>query len=128
MIENPTEMDSVEIDPSWVTDPELAQVLALLTVVRAQVPAGTRLPIESVEADDAIRTRLLELAFDRRPLPTDMLESVERVRKRAAGAELAELRQQLAGLEPGSEEHSAALRHLIALERMRRGGNGGDER
>lgn len=127
IIENPPELERAEIDPSWVTDEELAVLLPLLQALRAEVPAGTRLPIESVEADDQVRTRLLELAFDRRPLPADMLEPVERVRRRAAGAELATLREQLEAMEPGSEEHSDALRRLIALERMRRGGGGGDE-
>jgi DNA primase len=96
------------------TDPRLAAAFGALA---RPWPDGK---VELTEiADSGSRSLLISLSMEARPLSSSD-EITARVMERRLDREIADLEQELAGMEPGSEAHSDNLRRLIALQQEKR--------
>jgi DNA primase len=96
------------------TDPRLAAAFGALA---RPWPDGK---VELTEiADSGSRSLFISLSMEARPLSSSD-EITARVMERRLDREIADLEQELAGMEPGSEAHSDNLRRLIALQQEKR--------
>jgi hypothetical protein len=96
------------------TDPRLAAAFGALA---RPWPAG-RIDLTEV-ADPGSRSLLISLSMEDRPLSSSE-EITARVTERRLDRQIADLEQELADMEPGSEAHSDNLRRLIALQQEKR--------
>ncbi|MBW3667358.1 MAG: DNA primase [Actinobacteria bacterium] len=110
----------LELKPDDFTDPRLrAAHQAVMSELQTR-PPGTPVDVARVDAEPEVIELLRSLAMDSRPLP-DWRDMKRLVTGRRLDAEIDELEERLAELEPGSEPHSDVLRRLIALQQRKRG-------
>jgi DNA primase len=116
LLANPSEVIGVAADD--FTDDRLRAAFLGVAGGLDSVPAGSPVDISNV-ADEAAQSLLRSLAMDDRPLPSgpDMLA---RVKERRMDVEIDALQRELAGMEPGTDDHSDNLRRLIALQQEKR--------
>jgi hypothetical protein len=116
LLANPSEVIGVAADD--FTDDRLRAAFLGVAGGLDSVPAGSPVDISNV-ADEAAQSLLRSLAMDDRPLPSgpDMLA---RVKERRMDVEIDALQRELAGMEPGTQDHSDNLRRLIALQQEKR--------
>ena len=112
LVANPERVGDFEADD--FTDPRLAAAFGALA---RPWPAG-RIDLTEV-ADPGSRSLLISLSMEDRPLSSSE-EITARVTERRLDRQIADLEQELADMEPGSEAHSDNLRRLIALQQEKR--------
>ena len=115
VLTNPPGLDVVASDFS---DERLRAAFEAVSGELASSAPGTPVEISDVSDPDA-QGLLRSLIMEDRPLP-EWSDMEIRVRERRLDREIAELEDQLARLEEGSEPHSAVFRQLVALQQKRK--------
>jgi DNA primase len=115
VLTNPPGLDVVASD---FTDERLRAAFEAVSGELASSAPGTPVEISRLSDPGALGI-LRSLIMEDRPLP-ELSDMETRVRERRLDREIAELEDQLARLEPGSEPHSAAFRQLVGLQQEKK--------
>ncbi len=116
VLTNPSDLGDVQ--PSDFRDDRLRSAFEAASEPLSQAPPGSPVDVSAV-ADPTLQGILRGLAMDDRPLP-EWSEMQERLLSRRLDVEIDSVEAQLGELESGTETHSEALRHLIALQQKKR--------
>ncbi|HEY5889745.1 MAG TPA: DNA primase [Acidimicrobiia bacterium] len=110
--------DLWELSVDDFSDLRLQAAFSAIAGQFATAEQGSAIDINAVEEPE-VADLLRSLAMDRRPLP-DGADILQGMRVRRMESEIDRLEVEIAGLDPGSEPHSNALRELIALQQQKR--------
>lgn len=114
-----TNPPGLDLTPDDFSDPRLRMAYQAVMAQLQTRPPGAPVDVGRVNSDPEVVELLRSLALDSRPLPE--WEDMKRlVTARRLDAEIDELEERLAELEPGSQSHSEVFRRLIALQQKKR--------
>lgn len=116
VLTNPPDM--VPVMASDFSDESLRSAFEAISGALATVPPGAPVDVSTV-SDPHVQGILRELVMDSRPLP-EWSEMAERLLTRRLDTEIESIEGELVKLDSGTEPHSEALRHLIALQQQKR--------
>lgn len=121
LLANDAQARGLEMEPEWFTLPEHRSAAALVAEHLAAVAPGTVPDLGSWLGDDdsPVGRLLARLALDDGPV-SDAGDLAKRLKRGAVERRIEGLKRHLETIPPESQEYSAGLSELIALERNRR--------
>jgi DNA primase len=117
LLDNPAELAGVALDPSWVDDP-LVDLIDAIDMARKAAPLGGPIKLDDLPHQELVQ----RLSFDTRPPRANAAEVVQRAKGKAIERQIRAIEVELQSRDPDSQEYSEQLQHLLALQRLNRGG------